>query len=71
MELLKLASSKDILYKNLYVFLPLDLHDSCKKWLKRIIETQQISELLEAKMIRGDGETIDVEVKDRTLLFGR
>ena len=63
MELLKLASSKDILYKNLYDFLPLNIHDICKKWLKRIIETQQISEILEAKMIRGDGETIDVEVR--------
>ncbi|MED4779005.1 PAS domain-containing sensor histidine kinase, partial [Bacillus atrophaeus] len=48
--------------QNLYVFLPPYIHDICKERLKRVLEKQEILELIEAKLIRSDGETIDVEV---------
>ncbi|HZG73121.1 MAG TPA: ATP-binding protein [Chondromyces sp.] len=63
LELLKLASPEEILYKDLYIFLPPDIHDSCKERLKRVLENQEVLELAEAKMVRNDGEVIDVEVK--------
>jgi len=60
--LLNLTSSKDILYRNFYGFLHFDFHSISKERLKRVIEKQEIVELLEQKMIRGDGEIIDIEV---------
>ena len=60
LELLKLASPKDILYKSLYAFIPPDTQDSSKELLKRILEKQEIAKLAEAKMIKSDRETIDV-----------
>ncbi|MGW6610691.1 two-component system sensor histidine kinase NtrB [Peribacillus butanolivorans] len=62
LELLKLASPEDILYKNLYVFLPPDNHASCNDRLKRVLEKQEILELAEQKMICSNGEVIDIEV---------
>lgn len=62
LKLLNITSSKDILHQNLYSFLPPDFHAISKERLKRVIEKQEIVELLEQKMIRGDGEIIDIEV---------
>lgn len=61
--LLKLASPEDILDKKLYAFLPLNTQDICKNQLKRVLEKQEIIKHIEAKMIKGDGETIDVELR--------
>ncbi|MDT8863053.1 ATP-binding protein [Alkalihalobacillus sp. MEB130] len=63
MKLLKLTSPEDILSKKLYTFLPPDIHAPCKERLIKVIETQAILESIEAKMIRSDGEVIDVEVR--------
>ncbi|WP_047152810.1 ATP-binding protein [Aneurinibacillus tyrosinisolvens] len=63
LELLKLSSAQEILYKNLYVFLPYDIHDICKERLKGVLEKEEAIELFEAKMIRNDGKVIDVEVR--------
>lgn len=63
LEMLKLPSLKHILSKDFYVFLPSDFHGICKDRLKRVVEKQEVLELLETKMIRNDGEIIDVELR--------
>ncbi len=63
LKLLKLDSPEDILYKKFCVFLHPDIHDSCKEQVKRVLKKQKKIELIESKMIRSDGETIDVEVR--------
>ncbi|MGE7760151.1 two-component system sensor histidine kinase NtrB [Peribacillus sp. NPDC097895] len=62
LELLKFASTEDILYKNLYDFLPSDIHAGCKERLKRVLQKQEIVERAEQKMICSDGEVIDIEI---------
>ena len=62
LNLLKLASSEDILYKSLYNFLPPASYGSCKERLKGILENQEVTQLAEQKMIKSDGEIIDVSV---------
>ena len=62
LDLLKLASSKDILYKSFYTFLHPDFYASCKDRLTRIMEKQEVAKLAEEKMITSDGEVIDVSV---------
>lgn len=69
MKLLKLSSPEDILYKNLYIFLPPNIHDICKERLKKVLEKQEILESIEAKMIRSDAEIIDVEVRTAPYLL--
>ncbi|MDM5222866.1 ATP-binding protein [Peribacillus sp. NJ11] len=62
LELLKLDSPEDILYKDLYAFLPPEIHAGCKERLNRVLENQEIVELAEQKMICGDGDIINIEV---------
>jgi two-component system, sporulation sensor kinase A len=62
LNLLKLASSKDILYKSFYTFIPPAAHASSKEILKGILQKQEVAKLAEEKMIKSDGEVIDVAV---------
>ncbi|WP_409304086.1 ATP-binding protein [Peribacillus sp. SCS-155] len=70
LELLKLQSREEILYKNLYTFLPESNKDAYKMRLKSVIEKHENSDLMEGKMIRGDGKTIDVELKMAPIQLG-
>ncbi|HZG73315.1 MAG TPA: ATP-binding protein [Chondromyces sp.] len=63
LELLQLPSLEDILDKNLYDFLTPDFHDLCRERLKRVLEKQEILEIIEERFIRSDGVVIDVEVR--------
>lgn len=62
LDLLKLTSPEEILYKSLYSFLHPDFHDSCKERLTRILEKKEVTELVEQQMIKSDGDIIDVAV---------
>lgn len=62
--LLKAISSSDILYKHMSEFLPSEFHAVCKEQLSRVWKNKaETMELIEAKMIRKDGEMIDVEAR--------
>ncbi|MFJ8236305.1 nitrogen regulation protein NR(II) [Ureibacillus sp. NPDC094379] len=63
LNLLKLDSIESILYKHLHNFVPSYIHNICKKRLKNVLEKQVVIEGVEEKMIRSDGEIIDVKVR--------
>ncbi len=70
LELLEVSSPENILYQNLYIFLPPDIHDICKDRLRRVLEDKETLELIETKMIRSDGEMIDVEIRTTPCTIG-
>ena len=58
-----LASFEDILHKNLYEFLHPDSYDKVAETIKQgYWENQEVTQLVEQKMIKSDGEIIDVSV---------
>jgi two-component system, sporulation sensor kinase A len=60
LDLFKLTHSKDILNKKVWSFLPPSFHDISKERLIKVLKNQEIIKS-EVKMIRADGEIIDVE----------
>lgn len=62
LHLLKLDSSKDILYKSWYTFLHSDFHARFKERLTRMLEKQEVAKPAERKMIKRDREIIDVSI---------
>lgn len=61
-KLLVLFPPNEALQKNLFLYIPPEFHVFCKQRLKNVIEKQEMVELGEKKMIRRDGEHIDVEL---------
>jgi two-component system, sporulation sensor kinase A len=62
LQLLNFASMEDILYKNINLFLPTDLHDLCNEAITKVIEKKEIIEGMDIKIIKNHGEFADVEL---------
>ncbi|WP_462409962.1 PAS domain S-box protein [Neobacillus sp. Marseille-QA0830] len=61
-KLLEAREKSDLIGRNMYDFLVSDFHDIIDKRVKQV-ETGNTVEFIEAKLVRFDGEIIDVEVK--------
>jgi two-component system sporulation sensor kinase A len=61
-ELLIVSSPDEVLHQSLFSFITPEHHHFCKEQLKNVMEKREIAELAEKKIIRRDGELIDVEV---------
>ncbi|MGZ4162351.1 MAG: two-component system sensor histidine kinase NtrB [Neobacillus sp.] len=62
LELFKLKTSKDIISKDMWLFLHPDFHDKSKERLRRILVNHEVLKTTELKMMKSNGEEIDVEV---------
>ncbi|MDQ0201406.1 two-component system sensor histidine kinase NtrB [Neobacillus ginsengisoli] len=62
LDLFHLKTSKDIISKGIWLFLHPDFHDKSRERLRRILENQEVLKTAELKMLKSNGEEIDVEV---------
>ncbi|MEM5008776.1 ATP-binding protein [Priestia megaterium] len=70
LNLLNVATHEEVLHKSWYRFLHPDFHDVFKERLKRVLEEQEAAELIEQRIIRNDGEFIEIEVMSAPYYLG-
>jgi two-component system, sporulation sensor kinase A len=62
LDMFKVTCSNEIISKNIWFFLHPSFHEKSKARLERVLTNNETLEKTEVKMIRNDGEIIDVEV---------
>jgi two-component system sporulation sensor kinase A len=62
LELLGLHRKEQIIGDDFHNYLHSDFYNVCSERMKRIVEKEEPIELVEQKLVRADGQTIDVEV---------